>query len=92
MSEQSINFYKHKNLKQTKMEKTPIAEAIEKICEHEKMHDYAISTESMRIILQELLPKEKEMVEKAYDDGFNSYEFNYFQKANEYFNENYTQK
>jgi len=43
-------------------------------------------------ILTELLPKEKEMVEKAYDDGWTNCNQKKFDGSERYFNENYTQK
>ena len=84
------------------MEKTPITQAIEKLQEFKKELDldsncdsnYDSALNDAIVVLTELLPKEKEVIEKAFEDGFCD-GIQVPQKINRtaygYFEQNYTQ-
>ena len=79
--------------------KTPITEAIEKIkfaqkhiisnTQYAQGYDGGLS--DCINVLTELLPKEKEVIEKAFDDGFSDAGLS-FLNGQTYFNETFTQK
>jgi len=105
MSEQSINFYKHKNLKQTKMEKTPILKIEKEIAElWSSPSDTPTYSKIFEILDKYKLIEQESMIDfhievmkkGLINEGEQKWQDKYLPKiktmAEETFNENYTQK
>jgi len=74
--------------------KTPLALAIEKL--EEATIEYPISINRMKRILTELLPKEKEVIENAFDKGYENGADAYLEESiyhgSNYFKKQFTQE
>lgn len=82
------------------MEKTPIVQAIENLQQFKKELDldsncdsnYDSALNDAIVVLEELLPKEKEVIINSYEEGFINGMQNIVKPSENYFNENYTQQ